>query len=63
MHAKELKVGMSVEYHNEVVSVVEIDPLANRITIENPLDHNRETVFCDELTEQPQLHIGCHDYY
>ena len=60
MHAKELKVGMRVEYHNEVV---EVDPIGNRITIENPLDHARDVVFCDELEEEPQLHIGCHHYY
>jgi hypothetical protein len=63
MHVKELKIGMCVEYHNEVVNVIGIDVTDNRITIENPLDHHCETICCDELTDQPQLHIGCDDYY
>ena len=63
MQAKELKMGMHVEYRHEVVEVVDVDQIKNRITIENPLDHARETIDCSDLEDQPQLHIGCESYY
>ncbi|OAN18991.1 hypothetical protein A3K86_01030 [Photobacterium jeanii] len=63
MQAKELKQGMWVEHQHEIAEVIAIDHQANTVIIENQLDHQRSTISCDEITDQPQLHGGCERYY
>lgn len=63
MQAKDLKQGMWVECPKGVVEIIEVDPAHNSAIVESMHDHSRSTVNCDDIQEQPQLHIGCNIYY
>ncbi|MGR5065299.1 hypothetical protein [Photobacterium sp. DNB22_13_2] len=63
MQAKELKSGMWVEYQNGVAEVIDVDQNHNTAIIESMNDHRRININCDDLVDQPQLHIGCDNYY
>ncbi|MBV7261303.1 hypothetical protein L6J37_00115 [Photobacterium sp. WH77] len=63
MQANQLKKGMWVEYPQGIAEVIEIDPDHDTALIENLKDHKRIHIPCSELTDEPQLHSGCGDYY
>ncbi|KXI21512.1 hypothetical protein [Photobacterium sanguinicancri] len=63
MQATDLKQGMWVEHQHEIAEVISIDPNNNTVIIENQNDHQRSTVSCEEIPDQPQLHAGCDRYY
>ncbi|MGR5079282.1 hypothetical protein [Photobacterium swingsii] len=63
MQASDLKQGMWVEHQHEIAEIIAVDPSNNTVIIENQNDHQRSSVSCEEITDEPQLHTGCDRYY
>ncbi|MEH6532522.1 MAG: hypothetical protein V7735_14465 [Photobacterium frigidiphilum] len=63
MQIKDLKQGMWIECQQGVAKIISIDQAHNSVIIENRDDHTRNTIKCDDITDQPQLHTGCDSYY
>ncbi|MGF1725159.1 hypothetical protein [Photobacterium nomapromontoriensis] len=63
MQAKDLKLGMWVEYQQGIAEIIDIDQDHNTVIIEKMDDHRRINIHCADLIDQPQLHTGCDSYY
>jgi hypothetical protein len=63
MLVEQLRPGMLVEYHANQAEVLEVDQEYNRVLLRREKDNMQFTVDCNELVEDPQLHVDSLGYY
>ncbi len=63
MDISEIKKDMLVECQQGVGKVLVVDEKTNSVLIEDPVSHQQMAVGAGEITDNPQLHNGCDQYY
>jgi hypothetical protein len=54
---------MLVECQQGVGKVLVVDEKTNSVLIEDPVSHQQMAVEAEEISDNPQLHNGCDQYY